>query len=67
MSNATLSITATLTGGGTTRDIEVQQLKRAADLALEDARSSGGGRTSGSTITEGSVSATWTYTAVASH
>jgi hypothetical protein len=67
MSNATLVITATLTNGGTTKDIELEQLKRASDLALQQVRSAGGGVTSGTATAEfGSVSATFAYTPVAS-
>jgi hypothetical protein len=65
MANATLTLTATLTGGGTTKAIELQQCKRACELALQDARSAGGTKTSGTTVTEGNASATWSYTAVA--
>lgn len=65
MSNATLSITATVTGDGGTKDIELEQCKRVADMALAAARGTGTGTTSG-TVTEGNASATWSYTAVAS-
>jgi hypothetical protein len=66
MSSATLSISASVTGGGMTRDIELQLCKRVTELALQDARSAGGTKTSGTTITEGNASATWSYTPVAS-
>ena len=68
MANATLVITATVTNGSMSKDIELQQCKRACELALADARANGGaGKTSG-TVNEpfGNTSATWTYTAVAS-
>ena len=67
MANATLVITATLTNGERTRDIELEQLKRASDLALQQVRSAGGSVTNGTATAEfGSVSATFAYTPVAS-
>ena len=65
MSNATLAITATVTGGGMTKDIELQQAKRVIDQAVDQARRSGASVTSG-TATEGNATATWSYSAVAS-
>lgn len=66
MANATLVITATLTNGALTRDIELQLCKRVADLALENARSAGGTAASGSVTEPGTTaSAAWSYSAVA--
>lgn len=66
MSNASLSITATITGGSMTKDIELQQAKRVCELALQAARSAGGATTSGTVTEPGTTaSATWSYTAVA--
>lgn len=66
MSNATLVVTATLTNGGITQDVELQQAQRAINLAVAQVRVNGTRTTSG-TVTEGAVSATYTYTPVASH
>jgi hypothetical protein len=67
MANATLIITATLVNGERTMDIELEQLKRASDLALQRVRSAGGSVTSGTATAEfSSVSATFAYTPVAS-
>jgi hypothetical protein len=67
MSNATLVITATVTNGGGSKDVELQQCKRACELALMDSRGNGTGRTSGTVGDNSSgASATWTYTPVAS-
>lgn len=69
MSNATLVITATVTNGSMSKDVELQQCKRAAELALADARGNGtAGKTSGTVGDLNSpASATWTYTPVAGH
>jgi hypothetical protein len=64
MSNATLAITATVTNGGTTKDIELEQCHRVINMAVAQARGTGKSTTSG-TATEGNASATWTYTPVA--
>lgn len=64
MSNATLSITATVTGGAGSKDTELQQCHRVAELALSKARITGSGASSG-TVTEGNATATWSYGAVA--
>jgi hypothetical protein len=67
MANATLVITATLTNGGTTKNIEMEMLRRASELALQQAGSACGTVTSGTATAEfGSVSATFAYTPVAS-
>jgi hypothetical protein len=68
MSNATLTITATLTNGAATRAIELAQLQHATQLALQQVRAGGGQSTSGSPTTGeyGSVlSASFTYSPVA--
>jgi hypothetical protein len=66
LANATLTVTATLTNGGLNRLAELQQLKRACDLAIQSVHSAGGKTTSGTATAEfGSVSATFTYSPVA--
>jgi hypothetical protein len=70
MSSATLTVTVTLTNGGTTRAVELQQLQRGADLAAEQVRRLGGATTTGAVYSDGGpsspISATFTYVPVAS-
>ena len=67
MANATLVITATLVNGGLTRDSELEQLVRATLLAAAQSRAAGGAVTSGTATAEfASVSASYTYSPVAS-
>lgn len=67
MANAGLTITATWVNGGGTKDAELEQLKRACDLAIAMARGNGANVTSGSVNSPNDVNATatWTYTPVA--
>ena len=67
MSNATLTITATVTNGGQTHASELQMLHQAVDTAMQKIRSIGGAQTSISVNTGGNAaSATAVYSPVAS-
>jgi hypothetical protein len=52
MSDATLTIVATLTGGAGARSSELQCLVRACELALHQVRGAGGTQTSGTAVAE---------------
>lgn len=74
MSNATLSLTVTLTNGGPTRAAELSMLQRGLLLAGQVVTGLGGTSTSGTVYADGGgassdpsqVSVSYTYTPVAS-
>lgn len=71
MSNATLTVTVTLSNGGVTRSAELSELQRCLQLLGSVVTGLGGKSTSGTVYGDGGalnsqVSATYTYTPVAS-
>jgi hypothetical protein len=67
MSNATLTITATVTNGGQTRASELQMLHEAVNIAMQKIRVAGGSQTSISANSGfNAASASATYSPVAS-
>lgn len=71
MANATLVITVTIPNGGGSRQAELSIAQRAAEAALQQARSAGGATLSGTAYTDGGAAtangnAAWVYTPVAS-